>query len=668
MLDSDVIHSTIDRSAHTVLVVDDNAATRYATARVLRAAGFVTAEASSGAEALRHIAEGVSAVVLDVHLPDIDGFEVCRILRQDADTTTLPVVHLSAEFVREEDKVEGLNAGADAYLVHPVEPAVLVATLQALIRARTAEEKLRRSELRFRAIYDQALSGIVLIDAQGRIADANPAMQKLLRRSMPELIGQTLSSLAPDSWRHQIEQRLTAMRGDGIAARPWQGQLPLQDSAGRTVYLDWSISEHVEPGLRIGIASDASERYELEQKRREVLEREQAARVVAERHSRTKDDFIAVLSHELRTPLNAIVGWVAVMMRRDPTPEAIRGLSAIERNVKTQARIISDILDVSRINSGKLRLEREHIDPADTVLVSIAALRSTIEEKRIDVQTDVEGARHTAWLDPARFQQILWNLLSNAIKFSPEGGIIRVALRRDGARLILTVQDFGVGIQPEFLPHLFERFTQSDSPGNRYQGGLGLGLSIVKHLAELHGGSVAAESAGAGRGTLMRLELNVVPQPGELDTPEDSDTLPAPLTGIESHPLQGMDILVVEDDADALEMLTIVLMDRGANVRSAVDYDSAMAQCQRKFPQVLISDIGLPGKDGHELMRSVRALQAQQLVPAPRLSAIALTAFARPEDREKALVTGFDVHLAKPLKPHVLVRAIESIQLPCRNS
>lgn len=668
MLDSDVIHSTIDRSAHTVLVVDDHAATRYATGRFLRAAGFLTAEASSGAEALERIAQGVSAVVLDVHLPDIDGFEVCRVLRGKPETTTLPVVHLSAEFVKNEDKVAGLNAGADAYLVHPMEPAVLVATLQALIRARTAEDRLRRSELRFRAIYDQALSGIVLIDTQGRVADANPAMQKMLRRPLADLLGQTLSSFAPDSWRDSVHRHTTAVGHKGEEVRPWQGQLPLLDSAGRTVYLDWNISEHVEPGLRIGIASDASERYELEQKRREVLEREQAARVVAERHSRTKDDFIAVLSHELRTPLNAIVGWVAVMMRRDPTPEAIRGLTAIERNVKTQARIISDILDVSRINSGKLRLEREQIDPADTVLVSIAALRSAIDEKRLDVQTDVESARHSAWLDPARFQQILWNLLSNAIKFSSEGGIIRVSLKRDGARLKLTVQDFGVGIQPEFLPHLFERFTQSDSPGNRYQGGLGLGLSIVKHLAELHSGSVTAESAGAGRGSTLRVELNVVQQPGDLEIPEGADSMPAALVEIHSHPLQGMDILVVEDDPDALEMLSLVLTDRGANVRTAVDYDGAIAQITRSFPQVLISDIGLPGKDGYELMRSVRALQTEQSAEAPRLPAVALTAFARPEDREKALLAGFDVHLAKPLKPHALVLAIESIQLPGRRS
>ncbi len=519
MIDSDVIFATIDRSVHTVLVVDDNPATRYSTARLIRAAGFRTVDAGSGSEALAKVGDGVSAVVLDVHLPDIDGFEVCRMIRANPATTTLPVVHLSAEYIRDEDKVRGLDSGADAYLVHPVEPAVLVATLQAQIRARTAEDQMRRSEQRFRAIYDQAQSGIMLLDEQGRFADANPAMLSLLGRTREQLIGRPLSEFTPAEWRSFIEHQIAAPGGD---RGPWGGEFPIVGPAGRLVHLEWNISSHVEPGARIAIANDVSERFELEQRRRDVLEREQAARQEAERHSRTKDDFIAVLSHELRTPLNAIIGWVHILKRRGSTPEGARGLDAIERNVKTQARIISDILDVSRINSGKLRLEREWADPAELVASSVDALAGIVNERRIQVDTDVQGAHGPAWIDPARFQQIFWNLMTNAIKFSPEGGRVVVTLQREGARLVLQVQDFGQGIQGKFLPHLFDRFTQSDSPGNRRHGGLGLGLSIVKHLVDLHGGEVAASSAGEGLGACMRVDLPLVagrrqPWTGELD-------------------------------------------------------------------------------------------------------------------------------------------------------
>ncbi|HYE40726.1 MAG TPA: PAS domain S-box protein, partial [Ramlibacter sp.] len=270
MIGAEVIHATIDRSLHTVLVVDDNPATRYSTARVIRAAGFRTVEAGTGGEALELAARGASAVVLDVHLPDIDGFEVCRALRAAPATASLPVVHLSAAYVRDEDRVTGLNAGADGYMVHPVEPAVLIATLQALIRARTAEEGLRRSEQRFRAIYDQAQSGIALLDGQGRFADANPAMLRMLGRAREELVGQAVNALAPSEWRQRVAEQLASPADPRTT---WRGEFPLLHAGGQPVHLEWSVSPHVEPGVRIAIAIDVSERHELEQRRREVLER-----------------------------------------------------------------------------------------------------------------------------------------------------------------------------------------------------------------------------------------------------------------------------------------------------------------------------------------------------------------------------------------------------------
>ncbi len=644
-----LISATIDRAAHTILVVDDNPATRYSTARVIRAAGFQTAEAGTGGEALALARGAVSAVVLDVHLPDIDGFEVCRQLRQQSATTTLPVVHLSAEFVQNEDKVTGLEAGADSYLVRPVEPAILIATLQALIRARLAEERLRTSEARFRTIYDQAPTGIALVDDAGRFVDVNPAMIAMLGRERVALIGQPISAFSPREW--------TGFVDDGTvrtAATPttWKGEFPLLKGDGSTVRLEWTMSAPIEPGLRVGIALDVSEQFELEHRRQEVLEREQAARVAAERQSRTKDDFVAVLSHELRNPLNAIAGWVHLLTSGERTPQQLeKGLAAIDRGVKSQARLISDILDVSRIGSGKLRLHREWVLPAALVLDSIEALAEPARGKGLEIVLQTGAADLPAWLDATRFQQIVWNLLSNAIKFSGRDTRIIVALQRDGRHLHLSVQDFGRGIRPDFLPYLFERFTQSESPDSRVHGGLGLGLSIAKNLAELHDGSISAHSAGEGQGTTMRVVLTA--------EPADERSLPAAEPGHDpnvDYQLGDLDILVVEDDPDAREIMTVVLSEAGARVRHAADYDSALALAAQRWPDVLVSDVGLPGRDGYDLMRALREQESQGALP--HLFAVAHTAFTRPQDGEKATHAGFDVHLGKPLQPHALLAAL----------
>jgi PAS domain S-box-containing protein len=654
MNDTDVINITIERERHTVLVVDDNAATRYSTGRVLRAAGFPVIEAANGRDAIERSKQGVSAVILDVHLPDMDGFEVCRAIRARGSTEMLPVIHLSATHVASEDRVTGLNAGGDAYLVHPAEPAVLIATLQALIRARTAEDKQRRVEQRFRAIYDHAQSGIALIDRNGCFADANPAMQRLLALRQDEIVGRPVVDFTPPEWRD------TAAAIAGTAGS-WHGEFPLAAKDGRRVFFDWNVSQPIDHDLRVATLTDISERHELEQRRREVLEREQAARAAAEQHSRTKDNFIAVLSHELRTPLNAIVGWVAVLMRRNPTPEAMKGLEAIERNVKAQARLISDILDVSRINSGKLRLELEHVDPAEVVRTSIAGLQASIAERKIDVRMDLDPAFTDASIDPNRFQQVVWNLMTNAIKFSPMGGPVDVMLRREGGNLVLSVRDEGQGIAPDFLPRLFDRFTQSDEPGNRMHGGLGLGLSIVKHIVDLHGGTVTAHSAGTGMGTTMRVELPIGEQQ---DTSAQHEDFKASAGGPEAEamarPLEGRHSLVVADVAGSAEMLSVVLSDRGARVRTAPDYETALRALVEDWPDAMVSDIGLPGRDGYELLRAARALTPPAGRPSS-LPAIALTAFARPEDRKRAIDSGFDAHVAKPLKPLALVTALLSV-------
>ena len=651
-LEIEVVGLTIDRSKHTVLVVDDNPATLYSTARTLRAAGFKTEEAASGDEALRtSVNDGISAVVLDVHLPDMNGFEVCKELRAHPKTAVLPVIHLSATYIADKDKVQGFNSGADAYLTHPAEPPILIATVQALIRARSAEDQLRKSEAKFRAIYDRAESGIALIDESGMFVDANPALLRMLGRSFDQVIGRNVVDFAPPEWVPAVNGLVDR---DDTAANQRGETFALALPNGEAVYLEWMMSAHVEPGLRVGIVSNISSRIKLEEQRESLLEREKAARTSAEQHSQTKDNFIAVLSHELRNPLNAMLMGLHVMLRKGGSPEIEKGLRMIERNAKAQARIISDILDVSRINSGKLTLDRELIDPASVVTAALEGMKEAIDQRQLSVALDVSTAHEPLWLDATRIQQIFWNILNNAIKFSEPGGTIDVVLSKSGGALTLVVQDHGKGIDHEFLKTIFDKFSQGATPGNRAHGGLGLGMSIVKHLVELHGGTVAVASDGLGRGATVTLEIPALSTPHH---PADQNLDPAKLE--HDSDLTGINILVVEDEPQNREMLTMILQDRGARVVTAENYDQALQRLNTEFPSVLLSDIGLPGRDGYDLVKEVRRQEREKSLS--RLPAIALTAFGRAQDVDKAIESGFDAHLAKPLRAHELVTLITDL-------
>jgi PAS domain S-box-containing protein len=637
-----------DVGGQHLLVVDDNPATCYATSRVLRAAGFTVREAGTGGEALARVDLHTAAVVLDVHLPDIDGFEVCRTLRARPGSARLPVIHLSAARVNDADKVRGLNAGADAYITHPADPALLVATIKALIRARSAEEGMRSSEARFRAIFNQAISGICLIDEAFTFVEVNPAMLAMLKRAPADVVGRRIMDFAPPSAFSAIE----ALRA-GARAGLWRGEFSLLDGAGKPVSMEWNLSPHGEPGLVLAVAVDISERVAMAAQRELLLDQEQAARVSAERLGRSKDEFIAVLSHELRTPLNAILNWVHVLKKTNTPERLARALSSIERNARIQSRLVSDILDVSRMDLGKLQLQLDGVDVTDELHSAVAALDATIEEKQLEVTIEVEGLVAPFFADAARFQQIVWNLLTNAIKFSPSGGRIAVRCVETSEGLELTVQDNGRGIAPEFVPFLFERFTQSDSSSRRRHGGLGLGLSIVKHLVELHGGRVFAASAGLDLGATFTVQLPRLP-PGD----GVGETVTAFDAEVSSHdPLAGLHVVVVDDDDDAREMLALILKEHGAHVTCADGYESGLACLQSQTPDVLVSDIGMPGKDGYDLIREWRRVEGH----SRHVPAIALTAFARAIDRDAALLAGFDDHCAKPLRPQVLVAAINAL-------
>jgi PAS domain S-box-containing protein len=645
----------IDRSEHELLIIDDNPATRYATARQLRSAGFRTREAATGAEGLAAADHSVSGVVLDIHLPDIDGFDLCALLRSRPATSRLPVLHLTAAYVTDEDKVRGLDSGADAYLTRPVEQAVLVATVQALVRTRVAEEAMRRSESKFRAIYAQAQAGIVLLDDQGRLVDANPAMLRMLARPDTEVIGHALSEFAPREWAHRMAEV-------SVAAEPPSAsfEVPLQRPDDSLIYVEWSLSPHIEPGVTMAVATDISQRVALEHQRQQLLDRERIARSEAEQVSRMKDDFIAVLSHELRTPLNAIMSWAHVLRQRGGSDETLRGLAAIERNGTTQARMISDLLDMSRLNLGKLPLTFVTIDPVEEIVASVNAMRPAGGDGGPFVDVQAEPPYRPIRVDASRLQQVIWNLLSNAIKFSPPNGRIVVALEQDERGLRVRVSDEGQGIAPEFLPFVFDRFAQSDAASNRLRGGLGLGLSIVKQLVEAHGGTVSAASPGIGRGATFHVWLPADPvHPGNPDYVDSGHG--TEMLDMSQASLEGMQLLVVDDDLEASAMLRIILSDRGAVAQTAPDVATALKLISARRFDALISDIGMAGQDGYDLIREVRRNEATKPAPRPHLPAIALTSFTRVQDRDQALAAGFDAHCGKPLRPLNLVQQIRTL-------
>lgn len=628
-----------------ILVVDDNPASRYATTHSLRAAGYDVEEASTGARALSVCAERPpDLVILDVHLPDLDGFEICRRLRSDPNTSQLPIVHVSATFLGDEYRVRGLDAGADAYLTHPVEPIVLVATIRAVLRAREAERARRRSEDQLRAIYDRVPVGICLLDSDLLFVDPNPALCAMLGRSRDELLGLRLPDTVAATYAGDAQRIAQSCSENG----GWSGVLA-HDRPGGRACMEWTISRHLAGRTWLALATDVTERRRNEIERERLLRNERAARDEAEHANRLKDEFLAALSHELRTPLSAIVGWAQVLHAQRPAPppeDLARGLEIILRNARLQAQLISDLLDISRIVSGKLTLERMPVELTPQIRAALDGAESLAGSKGVRIESRLEPLGAAVLGDPTRLQQVVWNLVHNAIKFTPRGGSVHVELRREGGEARLEVRDTGAGINPEFMPHVFERFRQQSGTASDPHGGLGLGLAIVKQLAEMHGGSVTAHSDGADRGAtfVVRLPLDASAAAAQPDHAGDPPTN----TSIDLAHVRG---LVVDDDPDCRSLVVRLLNDRGAVTAEAKDAGQALNALDWFEPNLLISDIGMPQQDGYELLRLVRRRD-------PRLPAIALTAYARPEDREVALSRGFQAHVAKPIDTTQLLETV----------
>jgi signal transduction histidine kinase len=521
------------------LVADDNADMREYITRLLCERWDVDAVGDGEAALASVRANPPDLVLTDVMMPKLDGFGLLAELRRDPGTRTIPVVMLSAR-AAEESRVEGLQAGADDYLVKPFSARELIARV-----------------------------------------DTHLALRRV------------------------------------------------RDEAAR--------------------------------QRDQLLRREHDARVEAEAANRAKDEFLAVVSHELRTPLNAMMGWARLLLDGElPAERKRHGLEVIERNANTQAQLIDDLLDISRIISGKVRIDPRPIRPVEFVEAAIESVRLAASAKGVRLQLALEPTGEQILGDRDRLQQVVWNLLSNAIKFTPRHGHVVVRMRRADAHVEIAVADTGQGIPPDFMPYVFERFRQADASITRARGGLGLGLSIARHLIELHGGTIAAESEGAGHGATFTVCLPITEMRARSGT--DRETTMAPESEsraqVNHRDLGGLQVLVVDDEKDAREVLTEILRRAHAHVTVASSAAEALDLLVRFQPAVLVSDIGMPDEDGFTLMRKVRALPENR---GGRIPAVALTAYARPVDRQQAMMAGYDSHVRKPVDPVELVGVVADL-------
>ena len=557
---------------------------------------------------------------------------------------------------------------------------------------RRAEEARDESERRYRHLVEHSLGLICTHDLDGLILSVNPAAARSLGYEAHEGAGRSLRDfLVPDT-RHLFDSYLHKIRQHGIASGLMR--VVARDGTER-VWMYHNI-RYTEPGSKpyvLGHALDITDRVraeralrdseqalkrayaELDQRvkerttqlehanerlRAEIGERERAeamrerALIQAQDANRLKEEFLATLSHELRTPLNAILGWARILSTRALEPATLRGLEVIERNARAQTRLIEDILDVSRIVTGKLILKLETIDLAVVIGAALDAVRPAAQAKGVRLAEDVEPTVHLVQGDAQRLQQVIWNLLVNAIKFTPAGGMVTTTLSRVRNHIEVTVRDTGVGIRNEVLPFVFDRFRQADSSTTRSHGGLGLGLAIVRHVLELHGGTVEARSAGEGKGATFRIELPAHTAPAIDMAESDRDLAVAALGRL----LEGRRVLVVDDHDDARQLIAAIFESSGASVRTAGSSREAFEALLQSAPDVLIADIGMPEEDGYALVRRIRALDRDRGGSIP---AIALTAYARVEDRERALAAGFQRHVTKPVEPQTLISIVAEV-------
>jgi signal transduction histidine kinase len=678
-----------------ILLVDDRPEKLLSIEAVLEDLGQNIVRAYSGREALRHVLTHEFAVILlDVNMPGMDGFETASLIRQRKSSEHIPIIFITA-FGDEMLASRGYSLGAVDYILTPVVPEVLRSKVSVFVDLFKKTEQVRRQAetLRRRAGQMQKLAAASVAINSALSIDK---MLQTVTDTARDVIGSHQAiTLFIDPRPGQRQRKVHACASYSERYAEWRGQ-PLQldtiaDTAVFRSYTatrmseaellehpDWDIVRKLRippirggmlaapltgrDGSRLGViylcdrgdgpftADDEFIAVQLAQMASIAIENTLFAE---EREAnRIKDEFLSTLSHELRTPLNAILGWTQLLQMEKPTGEMAHGLEVIERNARAQTKLIEDLLDVSRISTGKLRLNTQVTEVATVVRAAADAVKPTADARGVELAVDVPRQSLRIVADPDRLQQVVWNLLANAVKFTPAGGRVSVDAEQVGAEVRIRVTDSGQGIAPEFLPFVFDRFRQADSTSTRSHGGLGIGLTIVRHIVELHGGGVRADSRGEGHGSTFTVTLPITAAQEARDLPAGSPRAGRGAAPNENGDLDGLRILVVDDAPDALEVLAVILRRGKADVTTAPSAQVGRRLLQELRPDLLISDIAMPDEDGYALIQSVRSLPPERGGATP---AIALTAYAREEDRAKALAAGYQAHMSKPVEPEELI-------------
>ncbi|MEH2232594.1 MAG: response regulator [Nostoc sp.] len=728
-----------------ILLVDDKLENLLALEAILEKLGENLVRATSGEEALRCLLhQDFAVILLDVQMPGMDGFETATLIRNRGRSRHTPIIFLTAFSTSDQMLFKGYALGAVDYLLKPLDPNILTSKVIVFVelfkkteavKQQTAQlvavnTELRQSEERFRSLSTCSPVGIFENDTEGNCKYTNPRYQVICGLKAAESLEKKwLESVHPED----KERAIASWSAYICEGREYSEEFRFQAAHGniRWVQVRSSpmLSSQGELLGYVGTLEDITERKQAEEVRAQVI-REQTARQEAEAANRMKDEFLAVLSHELRTPLTSMLGWSKILRAKKLDEKATsRALEAIERNAISQMQLIEDILDVSRIIRGQLRLNVSAVNLISVMEAALEAVRPLAEPKDIQLSTVLDTSIGSVYGDPARLQQIVWNLLTNAIKFTPKGGRVEVKLSKhfgfsisdfgvsatstslsttqsnnfgfeshsenldssnteesnnlksvlensDGREPSLNfsaksqnsksqyaqiqVIDTGIGISSEFLPKVFERFRQADSTTTRSHNGLGLGLAIVRHLVELHKGTIFAQSLGSGQGATFTVRLPLLQdnRGGRTSREATGETF----SSVPSTPLAGLRVLVVDDEADTRNFLSFMFEEYGAFSTAVASVDEALAVLEQAKPDILISDIGMSGQDGYTLIRKLRSLEPEK---GGRIPAIALTAYTREEDRLKALSAGFQQHLSKPIDPNKLIAAVANVlELP----
>ncbi|EAZ90119.1 hybrid sensor histidine kinase/response regulator [Crocosphaera chwakensis] len=638
------------------LIIDDNPSDRKLALRQIKKLFpefkyWEIIDEADFSEALQK--QKFNLVVTDYRLRWTTGLDILHRIKQQI--PDCPVIMFTGTG-SEEIAVEAMKAGLDDYVIkspkHYIRLAAAIRSAWQRWQQRQALDQIQQTYDRF---FKRIPLGLYRLNRAGEILEANPTLMKMFGyEKREELFNQNLANyhLEPDVYR-QWQQQL----GQVEAKEDFEGRIrnhqqeiiwvshkaiAVKDKKGEIIGYEGAIADIT-----------ASKQAELE--RIQLLHEARQAQEEAERLNHVKDEFLATLSHELRTPLNAIIGWMQLLRSGTLNEDQFNtGLEVIERNANVQTQLIEDLLDVSRIICGTLKLEAQPINVISVILSSIDTVSPTAKAKNININLQLSSQTIEINGDKERLQQVFWNLLINAVKFTPIDGSITIEGGEENNQMaFIRITDTGKGISGDVLPHIFDRFRQAEHKSStRTQGGLGLGLAIVRHIVEMHGGSVMAESEGIDKGSTFTVELPVIQS---VRNQETKSTSASQLNSLPS--LLNLNLLVVEDEADAREMITLILEQCGAKIVAASSVRQALSQYQQHPIDVIISDISMPLEDGYELIQQIRSQENEQT----RLPAIALTAHAREEDKQKALLAGFDLHLPKPIEPLRLVQSISEL-------